>query len=130
MTAREEHALIALAAAARRHAYAPFSSFAVGAAVVSDDDRTFYGCNVENASFGLTLCAERAAMAAAIGAGVRRIRAVVLVADTVKPQWPCGGCLQWIAEFGTASTEIVSATIAGAVRRTKLGDLYKEPFQL
>ncbi|MBM3493217.1 MAG: cytidine deaminase [Armatimonadetes bacterium] len=125
---REEQALIALAARARTQAHAPYSGFPVGAAVVADDDRTFYGCNVENVSLGLTLCAERAAIASAIAGGARRIRAVVVVADAPTPPTPCGACLQWIAEFGTSATTILSATVAGAVRRTRLGELLKEPF--
>ncbi len=129
MTRAEENALIALAAAARRHAYAPYSRFAVGAAVVADDGRTFFGSNVENASLGLSLCAERTAMAAGVCSGMRRLLAVVVVTDTTAPAMPCGACLQWMAEFGSGATEIVSATVGGAVRRTTVGALLKEPFE-
>ncbi len=130
MTRREQDALIALAAWARRYAYAPYSKFAVGAAVVAEDDRTFYGSNVENASLGLTLCAERAAMAAAAGAGVRLLRGLVIVTDTAEPAMPCGACLQWLAEFGSPSTLVVAATVGGKTRRAELKDLLKEPFSL
>ena len=130
MSRAEEYALIALAAAARRHAYARYSRFAVGAAIVADDGRTFFGCNIENASLGLSLCAERAAIAAGVSAGMTRLGAVVIVTHTAKPVWPCGACLQWISEFGPGETEIVSATVAGTVRRAKLSDLCKEPFTI
>ncbi|NLH98547.1 MAG: cytidine deaminase [Chthonomonadales bacterium] len=130
MNQREEHALIALAAAARRNAHAPYSGFPVGAAVVADDDRAFFGCNVENASLGLTLCAERAAIAAAVASGARRIGAVVVVTGSDKPPWPCGACLQWLAEFGDARTLVIAASVSGMVRRAELRDLIKEPFEL
>lgn len=129
LTPAEEHALIMLAARARLHAYAPYSGFQVGAAAVADDSRTFYGCNVENASLGLTLCAERAAMAAGVAAGVRRFQAIVLVADSPTPCLPCGACLQWLSEFSGRDVWIVSANLAGVTRRERLCTLLKEPFR-
>ncbi len=84
----------------REHAYAPYSSFAVGAAVESSDGGIFGGCNVENLSFGLTMCAERVAIASAIAAGGKSMRRVVVVADTRTPVSPCGACRQVMAEFG------------------------------
>ena len=84
----------------REHAYAPYSSFAVGAAVESSDGGIFGGCNVENLSFGLTMCAERVAIASAIAAGGKSLRRVVVVADTHTPVSPCGACRQVMAEFG------------------------------
>lgn len=130
LTRNEEHALISLAAAARQRAHAPYSGHAVGSAVVAADSRVFSGCNVENASLGLSLCAERAAIASAVCAGVRSIAAVVLVTGRGEPVMPCGACLQWIAEFEHQNTLVVSATVAGKVRRAALRDLLKEPFQL
>jgi cytidine deaminase len=127
--AREVQALIALAAMARSNAHAPYSRFRVGAAVVTDDGRAFYGCNVENASLGLTLCAERSAIASAVAAGARGLQAVVVVTESPEPDAPCGACLQWIAEFGPPTTTVVSATVAGATRRARLSDLIKEPFK-
>ncbi len=92
--------LRAAAEAARAQAYCPYSGFAVGAALEADDGRIFVGCNVENASYGVTLCAERAALAAAITGGARRFRRLAIVAPTDPGVAPCGACRQALAEFG------------------------------
>lgn len=84
----------------REAAYAPYSNFAVGAALLAKDGRIFVGCNVENISYGLTNCAERIAIGAAVAAGVREFAAVAVVADTGVPISPCGACRQVLAEFG------------------------------
>lgn len=92
--------LRAAAEAARAQAYCPYSGFPVGAALEAADGRVFVGCNVENASYGVTLCAERAALAAAIAAGARRFRRIAIVAASDPPVAPCGVCRQALMEFG------------------------------
>ncbi len=91
--------LLAAAWEARQRAYAPYSQFAVGAALLSQEGQIFTGCNVENLSFGLTLCAERTALCSAITAGARRFAQIVIVAETTVPISPCGACRQVLAEF-------------------------------
>ncbi|RMG33469.1 MAG: cytidine deaminase [Planctomycetota bacterium] len=96
---QEWHELLRRANQARAAAYAPYSRFAVGAAVLTSDGRCFTGCNVENASYGLTICAERVAAAAAVAAGARELRAVAVVAEPVA--FPCGACRQFLDEFAS-----------------------------
>ena len=125
----EVTALIAGAGAAGENAYAPHSGYKIGAAVVAEDDRVFFGCNVENASYGLSLCAERSAISAAIAGGAKRIRAVVIVTRSDPPATPCGACRQWMSELGNDDMEVIVANARGAVRRFTLAQLLPEPFR-
>ncbi len=119
--------LLAAAAAARARAYAPYSRFAVGAAALGNDGRIYAGVNVENASYGLSLCAERAAVAAAVAGGASEILAVAVIAD--RPVPPCGACLQVIAEFGSAAT-VVWGGGTGNYNVAEVGELLTKPFRL
>ena len=119
-------ALVDAARAARDRAYAPYSEFRVGAAVLAGG-RVFSGANLENASYGLTLCAERVAVAAAVMAGARRIDAVAVASGTSPPTPPCGMCLQTLAEFARPSLPVVLAGSRGAVETT-LGALLPHGF--
>ena len=113
--------MVELATRARDGAYAPYSGFKVGAAVLTKGGEIFVGCNVENLSFGLTICAERNAVGAAIVAQEVDIKGVVICADSVDPVSPCGACRQVLAEFGEAW--IVSVNLEGAIFETNVRDL-------
>lgn len=106
----EWESLVESAWQAREMAYAPYSNFQVGAALLAADGRVFVGCNVENISFGLTNCAERVAIGAAVAAGARNFLAVAVVADTAIPISPCGACRQVMAEFGVPVVMLANRT--------------------
>lgn len=121
-------ALFKAAEAARRKAYAPYSKFRVGAAVRADDGTVVAGCNVENASYGLSLCAERNAIAQLVAQGKRRLAAVAIVVDSARPTPPCGMCRQVMAEFGGSQLEVVSRTPDGLEVRWRLVELLPYAF--
>ncbi len=125
MRESELRELVAVAAAARARAYAPYSHFAVGAALRVADGAIYMGCNVENASYGLTICAERNAVAHAVASGARDLVAIAVV--TENGVTPCGACRQVLAEFGPAMTVIVADT-RGNRRSYMLGELLPDAF--
>lgn len=120
-------ALVREAWAVCGRAYAPYSGFSVGAAIATEAG-VFAGANVENASYPVGLCAERAAAAAAASAGARRFDAVAVVADAEEPTPPCGMCRQFLFEFGGPDLTVVLEGRGGARREWRLGDLLPEAF--
>ena len=107
-------------------AYAPYSRFRVGAVLVGKDGRTFAGCNVENISYGLTICAERNAVFAAVAAGCREFEKIVITADTELPASPCGACRQVLAEFNP-DLEVVLSNFRGQTEIFRLSQLLPRP---
>ncbi len=121
------HQLLEAALAVREHAHAAFSNFKVGAALETDDGHIVTGCNVENATYGLTICAERVAVFKAISEGYRSFRRVAVVADTQEPTPPCGACRQILWEFG-GDLEVILGNLEGEKARYQLKDLLPHPF--
>ena len=120
--------IVALARTVLAHAYAPYSGFRVGAVLEAEDGTAFSGCNVENASLGLTLCAERSALAQAVAAGRRSFRRLVLVTEGPEPVPPCGACRAVLAEF---EPDLPVLSLAGELRgEWRLGELLPLPFRL
>jgi cytidine deaminase len=120
-------ALLAAARAARLHAHAPFSHFQVGAALETEDGQVITGCNVENATYGLTICAERVAMFKAISEGHRRFVRVAVVADTAAPTPPCGACRQILWELG-GDLEVILGNLTAEKGRYRMRNLLPLPF--
>ena len=122
-------ALVDAALAVRENAHAPFSKFKVGAAVQDASGRIFTGCNVENATYGLTLCAERVAVFKAVSEGVRKFRRVAVAADTDTLTPPCGACRQILWEF-CGDVELVLVNLHGKTETYQLKDLFPKPFDV
>ncbi|MGA2771119.1 MAG: cytidine deaminase [Bryobacteraceae bacterium] len=122
-------ALIAAALAARENAFAPYSKFRVGAAIEDIDGRIHTGCNVENATYGLTVCAERVAVFKAVSEGARKFRRVAIAADTDRLTPPCGACRQILWEF-CGDVEIVLVNLRGTTETHRLKDLFPKPFDV
>jgi cytidine deaminase len=120
--------LLAEARRAREHAYVPYSRFPVGAALLTDDGVVFRGCNVENASYGLTNCAERTALFKAISEGKRRFVALAVIADTSGPVAPCGACRQVLAELCPPDMKVYLANLKGDLKETTVEELLPDSF--
>ena len=127
MPGSDARSLIAAARRARRHAHASYSGFKVGAALQAADGTIVTGCNIENATYGLTICAERVAMFTALSDGHRRFARVAIVADTAEPTPPCGACRQILWEFG-GDLEVILANLRRETGRHALSDLLPLPF--
>jgi cytidine deaminase len=119
--------LIAAARKAREFAHAAYSQFRVGAALEASDGTVVTGCNIENATYGLTVCAERVAMFKALSDGHRQFRRIAIVADTATPTPPCGACRQILWEFG-GDLEVILANLTEEAGRHRLRDLLPLPF--
>jgi cytidine deaminase len=122
--------LVAAARAVRKRAYAPYSKFHVGAAVLDEKGRVHVGCNVENASYGLAICAERNAVAAAVAAGARAVRAIAVVTPTRPVGTPCGACRQVLAELARPDAPVLLAGPTGTAEATTVGALLPRGFSL
>ncbi|MFD0050745.1 cytidine deaminase [Actinomycetes bacterium NPDC127524] len=119
----DKKTLIQEAIEARKQAYTPYSKFQVGAALLTADGRVYQGCNIENASYGLTNCAERTAIFKAVSEGAKGIQAIAVVGDTEGPVSPCGACRQVIAEFSDENTKIYLTNLKGDVTETTIQHL-------
>ena len=128
MTDQQFQRLFEAARAAREQAYAPYSRFHVGAALLDEQGRIHPGCNVENAAYPQGVCAEGGALSAMVLAGGRRLQAVVVVGEGEAPCTPCGGCRQKLREFASADLPVVVAGPTGAWRRYTLGELLPASF--
>ena len=127
MAGSDARSLVAAARRARRHAHAGYSGFKVGAALETANGTIITGCNVENATYGLTVCAERVAMFKALSEGHRRFARVAVVADTQAPTPPCGPCRQILWEFG-GDLEVIMANLRRETGRYALSELLPLPF--
>jgi cytidine deaminase len=124
----EESQLISEALKARERAYVPYSNFKVGAALLAADGQIFHGCNIENAAFSVTNCAERTALFKAYSEGVTKYAALVVVADTDGPVAPCGACRQVISELCDADMEVLLTNLNGDILRTTVAELLPGAF--
>jgi len=127
-TTKQQAALIAAARAVRANAYAPYSKFAVGAAVLDEHGHIHAGCNVENAAYPQGWCAEASALAAMVAAGGRKVLAVAVCAEAPEPVTPCGGCRQKLREFAAADCPVWVADMQGLRATYTLGELLPHSF--
>mgnify|MGYP003586372221 FL=1 len=124
----EDQELIELARKAREFSYSPYSNFKVGAALITHEGKVYSGCNIENASFGITDCAERTAIFKAVSEGAREIDTIAIIADSDGPCSPCGACRQAMAEFKVK--RVIMANLKGEVKAVSLAELLPYSFAL
>jgi cytidine deaminase len=124
----DEKQLMEEANKARSFAYVPYSKFQVGAALLAKNGKVFHGCNIENASYGMTNCAERTALFKAYSEGVTQFDSLVVVADTDGPVSPCGACRQVISELCDPEMEVILTNLKGDVQRTLVKELLPGAF--
>lgn len=125
---RDYEKLVELAKEAREKAYVPYSHFKVGACVLTEDGKTYQGCNIENASYGLTNCAERTALFSAYANGERKLKAIAVVADTEGPVSPCGACRQVMMELGGEDMVVILSNMKGDYAVVTVKDLLPGAF--
>ncbi|AIS51647.1 cytidine deaminase Cdd [Thermoanaerobacter kivui] len=128
MEYRDYEKLVELAKEAREKAYVPYSHFKVGACVLTEDGKTYQGCNIENASYGLTNCAERTALFSAYANGERKLKAIAVVADTEGPVSPCGACRQVMMELGGEDMVVILSNMKGDYAVVTVKDLLPGAF--
>lgn len=124
----EDQELVELARKAREFSYSPYSKFKVGAALITHEGKVYSGCNIENASFGITNCAERTAIFKAVSEGAREIDTIAIIADSDGPCSPCGACRQAMAEFKVK--RVIMANLKGEVKAVSLAELLPYSFAL
>jgi len=120
--------LIDKAKEARANAYAPYSKFLVGSALITENGKIFTGCNIENVSLGLSICAERVAIFKAVAEGIKDIRAIAVIGDTEEPCTPCGACRQVMMEFAP-DMKVVMANLHNKIKIKKARDLLPDAFK-
>ncbi len=120
--------LLAESKVAREKAYVPYSKFQVGAALLAEDGTVYHGCNIENAGYSMTNCAERTAFFKAVSEGVKNFKALAVVADTDRPCSPCGACRQVMAEFCAPDMPVYLTNLKGDVQQTTVGELLPGAF--
>lgn len=122
------NSLIEQSKIARKTAYVPYSKFAVGAALLTEDGQVYLGCNIENSSYGLTNCAERTAIFKAVSEGITKFKGLAVVADTDRACSPCGACRQVISEFCSPNMPVYLTNLKGDIQQTTVGELLPGAF--
>ncbi|MCT6923328.1 MULTISPECIES: cytidine deaminase [Bacillales] len=124
----DKNTLMEQSKVARQKAYVPYSKFPVGAALLAEDGTVYLGCNIENAAYSMANCAERTAIFKAVSEGVKKFKAIAIVADTDKPCSPCGACRQVMSEFFAPDMPVYLTNLKGDVQETTVGELLPGAF--